>query len=68
MIDQELLKICMCCGRIYDENNHEILDINLSDLPAEIAITKLIADNGVTYRKPKRERIDERKKKRYNGR
>jgi hypothetical protein len=66
MIRQEVLTICDCCGSIHDESGNEIQNVNLSDLPAEIAITKLIAENGVTYRKPKRKRVDERKKKRYN--
>jgi hypothetical protein len=66
MIRQEVLKICECCGKIYDESGQELLGVNLSDLPADIAITKLIAEKGVTYRKPKRQRFDKRKKKRYN--
>jgi hypothetical protein len=66
MRKQEVMKICMCCGKIFDESNIEVTDINLSDLPAEIAIAKLIAENGVTYRKHRRQRFDKRKKKRYN--
>jgi hypothetical protein len=64
MIEQELFKICDCCGRIFDSNDREVLGVNLTDLPAEIAIRKLIAENGLTYKQPKQKRVDKRKKKR----
>jgi hypothetical protein len=46
----------MCCGLIQELSTGRFVDIPLEKLPAEVAIQKLMSQNGVLYRHPKKKR------------
>lgn len=49
-------RLCMCCGLIQELSTGRFVDIPLEKLPAEVAIQKLMSQNGVLYRHPKKKR------------
>jgi hypothetical protein len=53
-------KLCMCCGEIFNVDTGKYVNIPLSELPADIALDRLLIKNGVLKQNPE----VKRKKKR----
>lgn len=62
---QDTFKLCMCCGDIFNAETGEQVDIPLSELPADIALDRLLIKNGVLKQHPESSRKKSSKGKRF---